>query len=92
MIKVERAQCGRVLSIPAFKTYLFHNCQIDFVEIDLVKSFNLGLLLMHNDLNLQHLKPTDFNDLHQIAGLEIVKNQIHNSTQMIVKHHEFGID
>jgi len=50
-----------------------------------------NLNLLHNDLNLQHLKPTDFNDLHQIAGLEIVKNQIHNSAQMIAKHHEFVI-
>lgn len=48
-----------------------------------------NLNLLPNDLNLQHLKPTDFNDLHQIAGLEIVKNQIHNSTQMIDKYHEF---
>jgi len=54
-------------------------------------NFN-NLNLPHNDLNLQHLKPTDFNDLHQIAGIEIVKNQIQNSAQMIAKHHEFGIE
>jgi hypothetical protein len=34
-----------------------------------------------------HLKPTDFKDLHQIAELEIVKNQTPNSIQMIAKHH-----
>jgi phage/plasmid primase-like uncharacterized protein len=51
-----------------------------------------NLNFLPNDLNLQHLKPTDFNDLRQIAGLEIVKNQIHNSTQMIDKYHEFGIE
>ena len=54
----------------------------------LIPNFH-NLNLLPNDLNPQHLKPTDFNDLHQIAGLEIVKNQIHNSTQMIVRHHEF---
>ena len=50
-----------------------------------------NLNFLPNDLNPQHPKPTDFNDLHQIAGLEIVKNQIHNSTQMIVRHHGIEI-
>jgi len=51
-----------------------------------------NLNLPHNDLNLQHLKPTDFNDLHQIAGIEIVKNQIENSIHIVEKHHGIEID
>jgi len=53
----------------------------------IIPNFN-NLVSLNSDIN-HHLKPTDFNDLHQIAGLEIVKNQIHNSTQMIAKHYEF---
>jgi len=55
---------------------------------------HIFLIYFHN-LNFSnidasyHLKPTYFNDLHQIVGLEIVKNQIQNSTQMIAKYHEF---
>jgi hypothetical protein len=33
-----------------------------------------------------------FNDFHQIAGLEIVKNQIQNSTHIVEKHHGIEID
>jgi putative DNA primase/helicase len=51
-----------------------------------------NLNLLHNDLNLQHLKPTDFNDLHQIAGLSAVRNQIENSIHIVEKHHGIEID
>ena len=71
----------------AFDALKYRTCFKKFV----IPNFH-NLNLLPNDFNLQHLKPTDFNDLHQIAGLEIDKNQIQNSTQMIVKHHEFGIE
>ena len=50
-----------------------------------------NLNLLPNDLNLQNLKPTDFNDLHRISGISAMRNQIHNSTQVFDKHHGIEI-
>jgi len=50
-----------------------------------------NLISSNSDIN-HHSKPTDFNDLHQLAGLDAVKNQIHNSSQIIAKHHQIGIE